>query len=290
MTIINVTIAGGSGDLGGKLVQAFLADDSYQVNVLSRVNSDSKGLDQLRKQGVSVITVDYNQFDELVKALQGTDILICTLHYAIVDELQPVLFRAAKAAGVRRVVPSDFSSENEAFQRLVCPDPAATERNIIEAQLEYTRYFCGAFYCYLTTSHVGVNLENRSVTVVGKGDKPFSLAHQEDLARFVAASLKDPRSRNARLGFESCTITFNELIAAIEKHSGIKLNVTRLPSDPSLDFSGEDIMREDVINNLFSYAADLEIAGPHKITNGICPSVHLTTLDTYLADFFSKKA
>ncbi|RKP05447.1 NmrA-like domain-containing protein, partial [Thamnocephalis sphaerospora] len=223
MTVISVTVAGGSGKFGNKVVRALLADNSYQVSVLSRTGSKNENLDHLREQGARIVTVDYSRHEDVVRALQGTEILISTLfHYAAI-EFQPALFRAAKEAGVRRVVPSDFVSDHHQMQSVIYRDPAATERAIAEAQLEYTRYHCGVFYRYLTTPYIGVDIEKRKVSVVGKGDIRFSVADEDDFARFIAASIKDPRSKNTKLGFESTSITFLELIAAIEKHIGAKL-------------------------------------------------------------------
>ncbi|RKP04426.1 hypothetical protein THASP1DRAFT_7935, partial [Thamnocephalis sphaerospora] len=226
--IINVTVAGGSGELGRKFVRAFLADGDYRVSVLSRADSQSEALDSLRQQGVSVISVDYNQRDELVQALQGADILVCTLDYVTGMSLQPTLVQAAKAAGVRRFVPSDFADESPELDALYSADTGAIVRIIEEHQLEYTRYFCGMFYCYLATPDVGIDVKNRKATVVGKGDAPLSLVNRDDIARFVAASLKDPRSKNARFGIQSCSTTFRELVATIEKHSGVKLEVSHV--------------------------------------------------------------
>ncbi|RKP09826.1 hypothetical protein THASP1DRAFT_4382, partial [Thamnocephalis sphaerospora] len=229
---INIAVAGGSGDLGSRLVRALLADGSYRVSVLARANPDNKVLDNLRKQGASIVIVDYHLHDELVQALQEIDILVCTLYYGAIQELQPLLIRAAAAAGVRRFVPCDFVDESIELQSIAHEDPDAVRRDIVKAQLEYTRYYCGTFYRYLPTLSLGIDLKNRTATIVGKGDKPISLVHDEDLARFIAASLKDPRSKNTRLGFQSSTMTYLELIAAVEKYSGIKLNVKHLPVNP----------------------------------------------------------
>ena len=46
---------------------------------------------------------------ELVKLLDGADILVSTVHAMMLDAQRP-LFAAAKEAGVKRVVPDDFSS------------------------------------------------------------------------------------------------------------------------------------------------------------------------------------
>ncbi|RKP09824.1 hypothetical protein THASP1DRAFT_9203, partial [Thamnocephalis sphaerospora] len=216
----------GSGGLGSRLARAFLADGDYRVSVLSRIGSQSEALDSLRLQGASIAPVDYHQQDQLVKALQGADILVCALDYVTAMELQPALVQAAKAAGVRRIVPSDFSDESAELHSLYSEDPGAIVRMAEELQLEYTRYYCGIFYCYAVAPHVGMDVENHKAIVVGKGNTSFSLVHRDDLARFVAASLKDPRSKNARFGFESGAVTPLELVAAIEKHSGAKLAVS----------------------------------------------------------------
>ncbi|RKP11163.1 hypothetical protein THASP1DRAFT_27080 [Thamnocephalis sphaerospora] len=290
MTVINVTVAGGTGQFGHKVVRALLADGGYQVNVLSRTGSDNENLGNLRKQGANIVAVDYNHYDDLVQALQGADVLISTLlHYAAI-ELLPTLFRAAKAAGVRRVVPSDYVSDNTDLQYAIQPDPTAIERAIAESQLEYTRYYCGVFYRYLTTPYIGVDLENHKVTIFGTGNTPVSLAHEDDFARFIAASLKDPRSKNAKLGFQSSSVTLLELVAALEKHVGAKLEVTHVPLDPAYRLIREEEMTDesDAIKQ-FGFEVEHKILDPSRIDNSICPSVHITSLDTYLADALGKQ-
>ncbi|RKP09822.1 hypothetical protein THASP1DRAFT_28371 [Thamnocephalis sphaerospora] len=244
MTVINVVVAGGSGILGSRVVRALLAEGGYQVSVLSRTDSKNENLDRLSKQGAGIIAVDYCRYDDLVRALQGADILVCVLSHDAATKLQPALFRAAKEAGVRRVVPSDYVPDVAELQAATYENPA-------------------------------------------DGDKPFSAIHEDDLARFIAVSLKDPHSKNASFGFESCAITFLQLTAAVERHSGVALSVTHLLVDPS--FSIAYSTADDVhAAYTFGHEVEMEVQGTSRIDNDRYPSVQTTSLDAYLADIFNK--
>ncbi|RKP08015.1 hypothetical protein THASP1DRAFT_9975, partial [Thamnocephalis sphaerospora] len=185
--MINVLVAGGSGQFGCELVQAFLTDDAYHVKVLSRAGSQHKSLDDLCERGVHIATADYSRHEDLVCAMRGTDILVSAIHYRSIEKWQPYLIRAAKDAGVRRVVPALF--ESDVMQSLTYRDPGEAMRQISDAQLEYTRYNCGWFYNYLATPFIGIDLPHQKATVIGEGNTLISFMLSSDLARFVAASL-----------------------------------------------------------------------------------------------------
>ncbi|RKP09721.1 hypothetical protein THASP1DRAFT_5417, partial [Thamnocephalis sphaerospora] len=187
--LINVLIAGGSGEFGSELTRAFLADSAYQVSVLSRAGSQSKTLDDLRERGARIVHADYDQHSDLVRAMQGIDILVSAIFYRSVEKWQPILFRAAKDAGVRRIVPSDFAPNTPEIQTVLHSNPDDVARQLAETGLEYTRYYCGWFYNYLTTSLVGVDLDQHRADIIGAGNTPISIVHQSDVAHFVAASL-----------------------------------------------------------------------------------------------------
>ncbi|CAB4378193.1 unnamed protein product [Rhizophagus irregularis] len=72
-----VTIAGGTGDLGYAIAEAFLNDGSYSVKILRRKpEKENEKAKLLASKGAEIIYADYSQNDDLVKAIKGTDVYL----------------------------------------------------------------------------------------------------------------------------------------------------------------------------------------------------------------------
>jgi len=116
----NITVAGGTGALGFHIAEALLNEGSFKVKILRRLpETPNEKADLLASKGAAIVYADYNQHDSLVKALSGTDALISTASPGVAkggydfDTLQTPLLNAAKAAGVKRFIPSEFGMEAE---------------------------------------------------------------------------------------------------------------------------------------------------------------------------------
>ena len=114
----NITVAGGTGVLGYHIAEALLNDGSFKVKVLRRLpKTANEKAELLASKGAEIVHVDYNQHDDLVKALGGTDALISAASPGLppdsydYDALQTPLLNAAKAAGVRRFIASEFGMD-----------------------------------------------------------------------------------------------------------------------------------------------------------------------------------
>ncbi|RKP09848.1 hypothetical protein THASP1DRAFT_22360 [Thamnocephalis sphaerospora] len=142
----HIVVAGGTGQVRRAIVHALLARGSYQVSVLSRVGSESMHLATLRQQGVRIVAADDAKTGSLVQALRGADTLVGALGYQQLGRVQRALIRAAKEAGLQRVVPFDCLVDAPVFLAAIHRDPSAVEHVIAETGLAYTRYF--AAFCW----------------------------------------------------------------------------------------------------------------------------------------------
>ena len=66
----------------------------------------------MSRLGAKVITVDYESVSSLASALVNVDVVVCTLGYAGIRAAQFNLASAARVAGVRLYVPSEFGLPN----------------------------------------------------------------------------------------------------------------------------------------------------------------------------------
>ncbi|CAG8838309.1 7563_t:CDS:1, partial [Racocetra persica] len=107
-----VTIAGATGLLGFNIADAFLNDGSYKIKILrQKPESENKNASLLASKGAEIIYVDYNDKNDLVKALKGTDVVICAIGGHEFIPPQRALLVAAKEVGVKRFIPSEFGAD-----------------------------------------------------------------------------------------------------------------------------------------------------------------------------------
>ncbi|RKP07803.1 hypothetical protein THASP1DRAFT_30381 [Thamnocephalis sphaerospora] len=236
---IRVMVAGGTGDVGSEIVRALAADPDYDVAVLSRPNSTATRIKKIQTFDTRIVNADYKKHDELANVLRGIDIVVSAIDYDYLLEPQLALVRAAAEAGVKRFVPSEYWLDTDKVDSPMTEDNRTVKRAIEASGMEHTYYYCGHFYEYLVDKYFGVDVPRRRATVIGSGNALLSMAHTKDVGRFVALTLKDPRSRNASLQFEGGRFTINQIIERLEKITGNKFTVTYCDADGDIDGSEE---------------------------------------------------
>lgn len=125
-----IAIAGATGNLGQQTLQALLSFGIHEITILAR--PESKG--ELPTGGkVNVARVAYSDQAALAAALKGHDVLIMQLGIPAVPQSGD-LIRAAAAAGVPYVLPTEFGSDPDAKLVDELPEIAAKRqwRNLIE--------------------------------------------------------------------------------------------------------------------------------------------------------------
>jgi hypothetical protein len=79
---------------------------------------------------------------------------------------------------------------------------------------------------------IGVSLREHKAAIPGTGNEPVSLTFTEDIGRYIAAVLKNPDiSKNTILRFAGDTGSGNKIVAAAEKHLGLKFEVSYRPAE-----------------------------------------------------------
>ena len=107
-----VLVAGGIGDLGERIVRELLRHDA-RVRVLTRPGS-ARAQDLFGdRTRVDIVEADYADPVALTSALSGMDTVVSAVSGAapVIIDAQRALLAAAVRAGVRRFVPSDYSSD-----------------------------------------------------------------------------------------------------------------------------------------------------------------------------------
>jgi len=107
MSIKNITIMGGTGQIGRVILDALVATQKFNISAVSREESSATF-----PTGVAVKKGDYSNDSFLVEALKGQDVLIMALSFQSPPELQTRMIKAAAEVGVAYVLPNEFGSDN----------------------------------------------------------------------------------------------------------------------------------------------------------------------------------
>ncbi|KAH7419597.1 isoflavone reductase family protein-like protein CipA [Cadophora sp. MPI-SDFR-AT-0126] len=104
-TIKNIAVLGGSRTVGAPVLKAIIDSGEFNITVITRPSSTSTF-----PSGVKVIRADPTAVDELTTALKGQDAVVSTVAREGVRG-QTVLVDAAIAAGVKRILPSEYAGD-----------------------------------------------------------------------------------------------------------------------------------------------------------------------------------
>ena len=161
----------GAGAIGIYLVQQLLKDKAAgivkDVVVLTRQVSihlihdiaeypltvDSKGSKTTVEGDAKVIEVDYSNDESIKRALTGVDVVISTVPIPALN-VQGKIAAAAKEAGVKLFVPSEFGGDPEGKTEGVLGAKANIQNQLRALGMPYAAFYTGPFADYLWISYV----------------------------------------------------------------------------------------------------------------------------------------
>ena len=216
-TIKTVALAGASGNLGPSVLDQLLKAN-FTVTVLTRADSKSTF-----PPSVKVARVDYDSSESLTQALQGQDALVSTLASLAVSTQKKVI-DAAVAAGVKRILPSEFGSNDLHSKTRGYPvyKPKTEIQEYLvklaeEGKLTYTFIITGPFLDW------GVKMGLLLGKSYDGGETPFSATTLSTIGKAVAASLKEAdETKNRAVFVQDAIVTQKQLGAMSEKATGQK--------------------------------------------------------------------
>jgi uncharacterized protein YbjT (DUF2867 family) len=95
-----------------------------------------------------VVPVDYSSKESIRNALTGVDVVICTISAEALD-LQGKIAEAAKEAGVRLFVPSEFGGVSEGETQGMFGQKATIQSQLRALDIPYAFFYTGPFADYL---------------------------------------------------------------------------------------------------------------------------------------------
>ncbi|CAG8552785.1 215_t:CDS:2 [Diversispora eburnea] len=227
-TFKTVAIAGATGKLGYPIAEAFLNDGSYKIKILrQKPENKNERAELLASKGAEIVYVDYTQKDDLVKALKGTDVIVSTLapNKAHIDfcTIQIPLLNAAKEAGVKRFIPSEFGGEYTPGAHPFINSKIQFREELEKNGIEYTYIFTGIFQEFIEM--LGFDLKNKTVTFYVDGDPKIHSTSLADIGKYTVESLKLPEARNATIRVAGSTFTIKEILQKFEEATGSKWKI-----------------------------------------------------------------
>ncbi|KAI0657639.1 NAD-P-binding protein [Cubamyces menziesii] len=194
-----VLIAGATGRTGESIVKGLLASGNFRIAALVRPESISKPIvETFRRSGVEIRIGDINDSEEkLTEALAGVDVFISTVVAWLIDE-QKGAIRAAKAAGVKRVIPCDWATPGDKGVRGLHDQKLAIREFIQELGLPYTFIDVGWWMQVSLPLPERSNslLKESTNTIYGDGSKRILLTDLNHIGTYVARIIADPRTLN----------------------------------------------------------------------------------------------
>lgn len=225
-----IVVAGATGNLGGQIVTN-LVEQGAEVRALVRPTSNTETVKNLQKQGVTVMTIDVWNVENIAKACVGASCVVSAMSglREVILDAQKVLLDAAVAAGVPRFIPSDYALDFTKFED-------GSNRNLDlrrefhthldKAPIKATTIFNGAFMDMLTGQMPMILFSKKRVFHWGNGDQRMDFTTIKDIAKYTAfAALDDTTPRFLRIAGEQLSAV--EIKDVVSEVSGEKYSMLR---------------------------------------------------------------
>ena len=225
-----IVVAGGTGNLGGRIINALLHKGAA-VRVLVRSTSDKEKISCLVQAGASVISVDMTNEKEIAAACSGATCVVSALAGLedVIIDAQRVLLNGAVLAGVPRFIPSDYSLDFTKFRD-------GENRNldlrrifhqyVDAAPIAATTIFNGAFMDMLIKEIPMIIFKRKLVLYWGNAEHKMGFTTIDDTATFTANAALDA-SAPRYLHIAGDEISPREIRELMNEISGQKFHLIR---------------------------------------------------------------
>jgi nucleoside-diphosphate-sugar epimerase len=225
-----ILIAGGTGNLGQRIINALLKKGA-EVRVVVRASSNIDKIKDLENLGVKVFQTDISNIEQVTNACNGVSCVVSALAglREVILDTQKILLDAAIAAGVPRFIPSDYSLDFTKF--------SAGENRNLDLRREFHEYldkssisattiFNGAFAEMLTGQMPLILFKQKIVLYWGNADHRMSFTTIDNTAEFTAnAALEPSTPRFLRIAGDQ--ISAREIKAAVNEATGKNFHLFR---------------------------------------------------------------
>ncbi|XP_010540727.1 PREDICTED: pinoresinol reductase 1-like [Tarenaya hassleriana] len=244
-----VLVVGGTGYVGKRIVRACLAE-GHETYVLQRPEIGRHEIEKVqmlmsfKKLGAKLVEASFSDHRSLVSAVKLVDVVISAVSgvhfrsHSILLQLK--LVDAIKEAGnVKRFLPSEYGMDPSRMGKALPPgretfDEKMEVRRAIEAAgipHTYVLGACLASYFAGSLSQLETLFPPKEkVTIYGDGNVKVVFVDEDDMARYIAKTVDDPRTVNKTVYVRppDNVLTHMELVGIWEKLSGKELDKTHI--------------------------------------------------------------
>ncbi|KAL2069898.1 hypothetical protein VTL71DRAFT_14577 [Oculimacula yallundae] len=243
----NIAIIGASGSVGKIILDALTSDPRFNITVLTRPTSTA-----VFPTGITVYRTDYSHTD-LVEAFKGKDSVISVVGMTGFVQ-QKEFIDAAISAGVKRFIPSEFSSNTLSPAVLELMPVFGQKKGVLEyleekerSGLSWTAIWPALLFdSGLKSGFLGFDIANRTATIWDDGTSKFTLTDDEQLGLAVVAVLDRPAlTANKNIYIASFETSQKEILAALEEETADKWSVTDTTTSEEVSEASEKLSRGD---------------------------------------------
>lgn len=294
-----IALVGGTGHLGTQIANALLDKTDIQLRLLVRPDSRDKTA-ELEQRGALVVegAIGPDNDGALASLCEGAMTVVSALQGGpdIIIDGQTQLLHAARDAGVRRFIPSDFSLDLFKVKpghiptsewRRQFASVADAERGKVEVVHVLNGGFLdrGVLFGFIRV----IDVDKQTAYVWGDGKQPMDWTTFADTARYVAEVAVDERPVPSVFKIAGDVLDFEGIVRAYEAGSGKKLRIERLGSMEDLDARIDHLQEADPADiraylPLMYYRSVLNGEGKlDELMNDRYPSIRPITVREYVA-------
>ncbi|KXS22540.1 NAD(P)-binding protein [Gonapodya prolifera JEL478] len=279
MPQLKVALAG-NGPFADIVAKALLETKSFDVVVVGRKEKDTVA-------GASTKIVPAWDVPGLTEAFAGVDYVISTLGMFSLADPQFVVIHAAKAAGVKGIVLSEYGVPVTAYPKSMLGGLKVPARELVkQVGLDWIALINGFFLDY-PFSAFSPDDATKKALVIGSPEAKVSLASREDVAAYLAqVVLRFDEFKSGEVQVSAATVSVREVIAEIGKAKGITYEIVSEPvgeAVPKFLANTQDVFR------LIGIAAAQGFALNDNDVTAKFPSVHPKGLDYWIPKLYGKQ-
>lgn len=271
MPFSNIALVGASGTLGSQILTALLRHfQPDSIKVLTRRGSTNSSY----PNGIKVTEVpSYDDHENLLKALGGSDVLISALRTRPALQFEPALVRAATEAGVRRFMPSEYTmdvlhpsygSEAKSATAKKRVEWAEELHRISErGEIEYTTLVTGPFVDFCIASGFWeFDFKTRRATLYGDEKAKGTGCSLRFTGECVVKVLQgDEQTRNKRIRVAEMEYSGSEILDELERAAGTEWVVERREAGELRKREMEESKMGDEMGEYITFVVKMNLVG-----------------------------
>lgn len=256
-----ILLTGSTGKLGSAIIENLLKKGMTSSDFAGFARNEEKA-QSLRQKGVTVLTGDYEDYDSLIKAMKGVDILMMISGSDIEKRIKQHenIISAAKASNVKHVLYTSFHRMNDESGSPIAGIADAhikAEILIKNTGLKYT-FFRNALYAEVVPMFMGENAIASGIYFpADNGKVPYVL--RADLAEAIANVLIKATDENKIYSMvNTVNYSFYDIARMLSVITGRNVTYTSPSEDQYVKVLSNAGLPDKVINAMLSWSRGIK--------------------------------